>query len=112
MMSSAIYPAFSERPAAFAHKIATGELRRRLGFDGVSVTDDLQSSAAHAFGGSGRVAKAAAAAATALLLFRSYRAAAQAGTALRAALHARTLPRNEFQRSAQRVLELRAGLRF
>ena len=112
MMSSAIYPAFSERPAAFAHKIATGELRRRLGFDGVSVTDDLQSSAAHAFGGSGRVAKAAAAAGTDLLLFRSYRAAAQAGTALRAALHARTLPRNEFQRSAQRVLELRAGLRF
>jgi len=112
MMSSAIYPAFSERPAAFAHKIATGELRRRLGFDGVSVTDDLQSSAAHAFGGSGRVAKAAAAAGTDLLLFRSYRAAAQAGTALRAALHARTLPRNEFERSAQRVLDLRAGLRF
>ena len=112
MMSSAIYPAFSERPAAFAHMIATGELRGRLGFDGVSVTDDLQSSAARAFGGPGRVAKAAAAAGTDLLLFRSYRAAAQAGTALRAVLHARTLPRNEFERSAQRVLDLRAGLRF
>ena len=112
MMSSAIYPGFSERPAAFARTIATGELRGRLGFEGVSVTDDLQSTAVHAFGGSAKVGRAAALAGTDLLLFRSYRAAAQAGTGLRGALKARVLPRAEFERSVQRVLDLRAGLRF
>ena len=34
MLSTAIYPAFSPKPAAFARPIATGELRDRLGFDG------------------------------------------------------------------------------
>ena len=32
MLSTAIYPAFSNRPAAFTRRIATGELRGRLGF--------------------------------------------------------------------------------
>ena len=45
MLSTAIYPAFSPRPAAFARTIATGELRRRLGFEGVSITDALESAA-------------------------------------------------------------------
>ncbi|HEX6152707.1 MAG TPA: glycoside hydrolase family 3 N-terminal domain-containing protein, partial [Solirubrobacterales bacterium] len=36
MLSTAIYPAFSDRPAAFTRTIATGELRNRLGFEGVS----------------------------------------------------------------------------
>ncbi len=110
MISSAVYPAFSERPAAFARTIATGELRDRLGFDGVSVTDDLQSSAVQAFGGSATVGRAAVAAGTDLLLFRSFRAAAQAGSALRAALRTRALARAEFEPSVQRVLDLRASL--
>jgi len=67
---------------------------------------------ASAFGGSAKVGRAAALAGTDLLLFRSYRAAAQAGTGLRGALKARVLPRAEFERSVQRVLDLRAGLRF
>jgi beta-N-acetylhexosaminidase len=112
MMSSAIYPAFSERPAAFARTIAIGELRGRLGFEGVSVTDDLQSTAVRAFGGSAKVSRVAAAAGTDLLLFPSFRAAAQAGAGLRGALRARVLPRAEFERSVQRVLDFRAGLRF
>jgi beta-N-acetylhexosaminidase len=41
MLSTAIYPAFSPKPAAFARPIATGELRGRLGFEGVSITDAL-----------------------------------------------------------------------
>ena len=43
MLSSAIYPALSPKPAAFARPIATGELRGRLGFEGVSITDALGS---------------------------------------------------------------------
>ena len=41
MLSTAIFPAFSDRPAAFTRSIATGELRGRLGFEGVSITDAL-----------------------------------------------------------------------
>jgi beta-N-acetylhexosaminidase len=110
MMSIAIYPAFSERPAVFSRVLATGELRERLGFEGVSISDALQAVAAQAFGGPAKIARAAAAAGTDLLLFRDYRASARAGAALRAALRARVLPKGEFVASAQRVLDLRAGL--
>jgi len=110
MMSTAVYPAFSERPAVFARPLATGELRDRLGFDGVAITDSLGAAAARAFGGPARTARAAAAAGTDLLLFTNYRAAARAGGALRAALRARTISRPEFELSAQRVLDLRAGI--
>jgi beta-N-acetylhexosaminidase len=110
MLSTAIYPAFSPRPAAVSRAIATGELRHRIGFDGVSVTDDLQSAAARAFGSAAVVGRAAAAAGTDLLLFRHFGAAAQAGARLRRALSGGSLSRPEFDASAQRVLDLRAGL--
>ncbi len=110
MVSNAVYSAFSERPAVFTRAIAIGELRDRFGFEGVSVSDDLQAAGARAFGGPGKVGQAAAAAGTDLLLFTDYQAASQAGAALRKALRARVLPRADFERSAQRVLDLRAGL--
>lgn len=110
MMSSAIYPAFSERPAAFARPIATGELRDRIGFEGVSVTDALQSVAVAAFGGPAKAGRAAARAGTDLLLFSDFHAAARAGAALRGALRRHALPRAAFEASVQRVLDLRAGL--
>jgi beta-N-acetylhexosaminidase len=110
MVSNAVYSTFSERPAVFTRAIATGELRDRLGFDGVSISDDLQAAGARAFGGPGKVGRAAAAAGTDLLLFTDYQAASQAGAALRKALRARALPRADFEGSAQRVLDLRAGL--
>jgi beta-N-acetylhexosaminidase len=111
MLSSAIYPAFSVRPAALSRTIATGELRDRIGFEGVSISDDLQSAAARAFGTPAQVGKAAAGAGTDMLLFRHYGAAAQAGAALRVALRRRAVDRGEFERSAQRLLDLRAALR-
>jgi len=110
MMSNAIYPAFSDRPAVFTRALASVELRDRLGFEGVSISDALQAAAAEAFGGPAKVGRAAARAGTDLLLFRQYQAAARAGSALRAALRTRTLPRSEFVSSAQRVLDLRASL--
>ncbi len=82
MLSTAIYPAFSPQPAAFARSIATGELRDRIGFDGVSITDALESVAVRDFGGPAGAGLAAAAAGTDLLLFTDYRAAAIAGRAL------------------------------
>jgi beta-N-acetylhexosaminidase len=110
MLSTAIYPDLSQRPAAFSPEIATGELRHVVGFEGVSITDALQSAAAKAFGGPARVGPAAARAGTDLLLFRQYKGAAQAGAALRSALRAKQLRRSDFEPSVQRVLDLRADL--
>jgi beta-N-acetylhexosaminidase len=111
MLSTAIYPALSDRPAAFSRTIATGELRERVGFGGVSITDALQSAAAQAFGGPAKVGRAAARAGTDLLLFRQYSAAARAGAALRSMLRSRPAPRAGFEAAAQRVLDLRTRLK-
>ncbi|HET7573750.1 MAG TPA: glycoside hydrolase family 3 N-terminal domain-containing protein, partial [Solirubrobacterales bacterium] len=111
MISTAIYPAFSAAPAALARPIATGELRRRLGFDGVSVTDALESAAVRSFGGPAKAGLAAARAGTDLLLFTQAAPAERARRALAAALRAGRLDRAAFEESAQRVLDLRAELR-
>lgn len=110
MLSTAIYPAFSSKPAAFAKPIATGELRRRLGFDGVSVTDALESTAVRDFGGPAAAARAATAAGTDLLLFTDYRASAAAGRALLRRLRRSPPARTAFEASADRVLRLRRAL--
>jgi beta-N-acetylhexosaminidase len=111
MLSTAIYPAFSPQPAAFARPVATGELRSRLGFTGVSITDALESAAVHDYGGPAKAGLAAVGAGTDLLLFADYRAAAKAGGALLRALRAGSLDRNAFETSVGRVLRLRHGLR-
>ena len=111
MLSTAIYPAFSGRPAAFTRAIATGELRRRLGFEGVSITDALETPAVEDFGGTAKVAVAGARAGSDLLLFARLGPAEQAWKALVGKLHSHKLDRGEFEAAAQRVLDLRAGLR-
>ncbi len=110
MLSTAIYPAFSPRPAAFSRTIATGELRRRIGFDGVSITDALESAAVRSFGGPATAARAATAAGTDLLLFTDYRAAIAAERALVRSLRAAPSVRADFEVSAGRVLRLRRAL--
>jgi beta-N-acetylhexosaminidase len=110
MLSTAIYPAFSPRPAAFSRTIATGELRRRLGFEGVSITDALDSTAARAFGGTGRVARAAARAGADLLLYVEPGEAARARHALLRGLRSGALSRASFEESVSRVLRLRHRL--
>jgi beta-N-acetylhexosaminidase len=110
MLSTAIYPAFSPRPAAFARPIATDELRRRLGFEGVSITDALESAAVRDFGGPAAAARAATAAGTDLLLFTDYRTAALAGGALVRQLRRDPSTRSAFETSASRVLRLRHSL--
>jgi beta-N-acetylhexosaminidase len=110
MLSTAIYPAFSAKPAAFSRAIATAELRGHVGFDGVSITDALESVAVRDFGGPASAALAAAAAGTDLLLFTDYRAAASAGRALLRRLRRDPSARAAFVASAGRVLRLRRGL--
>jgi beta-N-acetylhexosaminidase len=110
MLSTAIYPAFSDRPAAFTGAIATGELRRHLGFEGVSITDALDTVAVHAFGDTPKAARAAAAAGADLLLYTGPAEAAQAHRALLRALRRGELTRTSFEESATRVLKLRHRL--
>lgn len=110
MLSTAIYPAFSDRPAAFTRAIATGELRNRLGFEGVSITDALETPAVEDFGGTAKVATAGARAGADLLLFARLGPAQRAWEALVAKLRSGAFDRTEFEAAAQRVLDLRADL--
>jgi beta-N-acetylhexosaminidase len=110
MLSTAIYPALSPLPAAFSRRIASGELRTRLGFEGVSITDALETVAVRAFGGPAKAGVAAAGAGVDLLLFTEPAAAESAWRALVARLRSGSLDRAEFEASAQRVLDLRREL--
>lgn len=110
MLSTAIYPAFSERPAAFTRAIATGELRDRVGFEGVSITDALNTVAVDSFGGPVKGGLAAVAAGVDLLLFAEPGPALRAQRALVTGLRSGRLDRAEFEESAQRVLDLRGRL--
>jgi beta-N-acetylhexosaminidase len=110
MVSSAIYTHFSHRPASFTKSIATGELRHRIGFSGVSITDTLEGTAVSSFGGPAKVGVAVAKAGVDLLLYVHEGPAAKAGHALRERLRKGALKRSDFERSANRVLGLRAKL--
>jgi beta-N-acetylhexosaminidase len=111
MLSTAIYPAFSDDPAAFTRSIATGELRDRLGFEGVTITDALETPAVEDFGHPSRAAVAGARAGADLLLYARLETGLTAWRALVGKLRSGRLNRSEFERSAQRVLDLRASLR-
>jgi beta-N-acetylhexosaminidase len=110
MLSTAIYPAFSKRPAAFTRRIATGELRGRLGFRGVTITDSLGSAAVAEFGGQREAAVDGAAAGDDLLLFDDLPNALAGHEGLVKQLHKGALARAPFLAAAGRVLSLRRDL--
>jgi beta-N-acetylhexosaminidase len=110
MLSTAIYPALSPFPAASSPQIATGELRDRLGFEGVSITDALETVAVRSYGGSAKAGLAAVRAGADLLLYPDLSGAQAAGRALLAQLRAGRLDREKFEGSVRRVLALRASL--
>jgi beta-N-acetylhexosaminidase len=111
MLATAIYPALSPRPAAFSRRIVTGELRHRLGFRGVTITDSLGSAAVAEFGGQREVAVDGAAAGDDLLLFDDLPSALAGHEALVAQLRKGGLKRAPFRAAAARVLRLRSELR-
>ncbi len=110
MVGTAIYPAFGPRPAAFEPRIVRGELRRRLGFEGVTVTDAMGTVAVSDFGGTKRSAIAAAHAGMDLLLYGDWPSGGRAERAIALRLRTGRLPRAQFTRAVNRVLRLRAGL--
>ncbi|HEX5592780.1 MAG TPA: glycoside hydrolase family 3 N-terminal domain-containing protein [Solirubrobacterales bacterium] len=110
MLSTAVYPAFSDRPAAFTRAIATGELRNRLGFEGVTVTDALETPAVEDFGSTSKAAVAGARAGADLLLYAELGSARTAWKTLAEKLRSGALDRGEFEQATERVLDLRAEL--
>ncbi|MFE7591325.1 glycoside hydrolase family 3 N-terminal domain-containing protein [Kitasatospora sp. NPDC057512] len=113
MASWAIYPALDpDHPAGFSHAIIQGELRGRLGFDGVTVTDAMEADALAPYGGPGDRALAAAAAGMDLMLCsgRDPRQGEEATEALAAALDDGRLDRHAFGEAVARVDALRGSL--
>ena len=111
MLSTAVYPALDERPAALSRLWIRGQLRRRLGFRGVSISDDLATPAVAAFGSYADRAVLAVDAGIDLPLFAGgYRAGAQAAEGLLAAARSGRLDPQVLRDKARRVLRLRAKL--
>lgn len=111
MVSTAVYPALDERPAAFSRPWIEGELRERLGFGGVAITDDLGTPAVDAYGSNRRRAVLAVEAGIDLPLFSSsYRAGAQGAEGLLAAARDGRLDDDALRDGARRVLALRARI--
>jgi beta-N-acetylhexosaminidase len=111
MLSTAIYPRVDPRPAAFSRRWVTQELRERLAFDGVTVTDDLQAAAVAKFGTPSQLAFFALRAGIDLPLFcQTYEAGAQAATGLEQAVRSGALKRADLDAGVQRVLAWRTGL--
>ncbi len=110
MLSTAVYPALDERPAALSVRWI-GELRGRLGFGGVTISDDLATPAVARYGSLGRRAVLAARAGIDLPLFVSgYRAGSNAAAGLLDAVRNRRLGEAALRAGAERVLALRARL--
>jgi beta-N-acetylhexosaminidase len=110
MLSTATYPVYSNRPAAFTRRIATREVRGRLGFRGVTITDSLGGAAVAEFGGQREAAVDGAAAGDDLLLFDDLPSALAGHEALVKQLHKGALARAPYLTAAGRVLSLRRGL--
>jgi beta-N-acetylhexosaminidase len=113
MVSWAVYPSLDpKRPAGLSAIIVGRELRARLGFTGVTITDALEAAALKAFGGFGHRAVLAAGAGMDLILCADGSDAE--GTAamdgLRAAYHDGGLGQAAFRAAVTRIIALRRGL--
>ena len=113
MVSWAVYPALDPRwPAGLSPAIIGGELRQRLGFTRVTITDALEARALRAFGTTGQRATLAASAGMDLILCssQSLDEGEQARIALQEGLGNGTLNRAAFTAAVQRIVSLRSSL--
>jgi beta-N-acetylhexosaminidase len=111
MTSTADYPALDSRPAVFSRRIVVDELRERVGFEGVTITDSLGVESATRLGSPEARAVRAARAGNDLLLFASsYAAGVRGADRLASDVEAGRLDRGAFEASAARVERLRAAL--
>jgi beta-N-acetylhexosaminidase len=114
MVSWAVYPALDPgRPAGLSPAIVGGELRQRLGFTGVTITDALEAGALTAYGTTRHRATMAAGAGMDLILCSAQQPGQgyQARIALSKDYRHGSLDQAAFRAAVQRILALRAGLR-
>jgi beta-N-acetylhexosaminidase len=115
MTSWAVYPALDSRfPAGLSSKVIQGELRGRLGFHGVTITDGIDAGAVTPFGNLSRRAVQAASAGADLILCVATNPSnntpaigTTAWSAISAAIVNHTLSLQAAQQSAARILALR-----
>jgi beta-N-acetylhexosaminidase len=110
MTSWGTYPALDPNlPSGLSPRIVRGELRGRLKFQGVTITDAIEAGALDAFGGTGERAVAAAAAGMDIILcsVRDVQQGQDAVDALQAAVADGQLDRGAQIHALQRVLALR-----
>ena len=113
MASWAIYPALDRtRPAGLSNRVIRGELRGRLGFRGVTITDALEAGSLDAYGTDAEVAVLAARAGMDVLLCssRDVGQGEAVAAALEAALRRHRLDERAFREALVRVRRLRARL--
>ena len=109
MMATAIYPEYDPGvPAALSHKIVTGVLREQLGFDGVIVTDDLDTPAVRAYTKTRDApVKAVEAGVDVVLLVRSTSSSDKALASMLAAARSGAITRADLERSHARIAALK-----
>jgi beta-N-acetylhexosaminidase len=113
MVSWAVYPALAAKtPAGLSSAIVGGELRKRLGFTGVTITDALEAGALQPFGTTRRRATLAARAGMDLILCSSQKPGQgeQARIALAEGISGGTLSTSVFTAALARVIALRSSL--
>ena len=113
MVSWAVYPNLgSHRPAGLAPAIVQGQLRSRLGFQGVTITDAIGAGALAGYGStSNRALKAARAGMQLILASDSVGQATQCLDGLENGYRNGSLPPAAFQDTVAQILALRASLK-
>jgi beta-N-acetylhexosaminidase len=112
MVSWATYPRLSTLPAGLSATIVQGQLRTRLGFQGVTITDAIGAGALAAYGSTQTRALMAAEAGMQLILASdSVSQGADCMSALAAAFRDGKLSGAAFRATVAQILTLRSGLR-
>jgi beta-N-acetylhexosaminidase len=113
MVSWAVYPSIQAMPAGLSPKVVQGELRGRLKFTGVTITDALEAGALRAYGGTQNRALLAAKAGMDLILAseQSVSQGQQVLSALASAYKSGKLNQTTFLASVNRIIALREALK-
>ena len=113
MTSWAVYPALDRsHPAGLSSKVIEGELRGRLGFRGVTITDSIDAGALSGYGSLGHRAVLAAGAGADLILCSQPSSGVQGLSVVHALAHALasgTVSKSANQAAVARILVLRAN---
>lgn len=105
----------AQYPATLSHKIITGILRERLGYDGVVISDDIQMGAIRQYYGFEQAIELAINAGVDILavgnnLFYDEHAGARAITAIKQAVELGKIPVERIEESYARIMKLKARL--